>query len=167
LEDVGLARAVKRAGYSALLADGGPLIHTRMYDGPAEVWRGYSKNAYAFFGYSPFFLAVGITVLTLLYISPIALILYSILSLQPSVLYLALTLYTVAVAARLALAIRFHYRLLDTLLHPVSVLFLIAICFNSMVWSLTGRGGWKGRASSAIDLPIGPDQSPPTTRTHA
>ncbi len=167
LEDVGLARAVKRAGYRALLADGGPLMETRMYDGPAEVWRGYSKNAYAFFGYSPFFLAVGITVLSLLYISPIALAIYSLLTTQFSVLYLAVAMYGAALAARLALAMRFRYRLLDTLLHPVAVLFLIAVCINSMVWALTGRGGWKGRAASATDLPTGSDQSAPTTRTRA
>ena len=167
LEDVGLARAVKRAKFSAVLADGGPLIQTRMYDGPTEVWRGYSKNAYAFFGYSPFFLAIGIVVLTLLYISPVALLVYGFLTSQTSVLYLALTLYGIAVAARLALAIRFRYRLLDTLLHPAAVIFLIAICVNSMVWSLTGRGGWKGRAATAKDLPAIPGQSPPTTRTRA
>jgi chlorobactene glucosyltransferase len=167
LEDVGLARAVKRAGYRALLADGGPLIQTRMYDGFAEVWRGYSKNTYAFFGYSPYFLAVGIIVLSLLYISPIALVTYAVLSSHSSVLYLAVTMYVVAVTARLALAMRFRYRLLDTLLHPMAVLFLIAICANSMVWSLTGRGGWKGRVASAPDLPPTRDQSPPTTRTHA
>ncbi|HKP52987.1 MAG TPA: glycosyltransferase [Chloroflexia bacterium] len=167
LEDVGLARAIKRAGYTALLADGGPLIQTRMYDGPGEVWRGYSKNAYAFFGYSPFFLATGIIVLSLLYISPIALITYSLLSPQSSALYLAVAMYVVAVVARLALAMRLRYRLIDTLLHPVAVLFLIAICINSMVWALTGRGGWKGRAASARGLPTARDQSAPTTRTGA
>jgi chlorobactene glucosyltransferase len=167
LEDVGLARAIKGAGYRALLADGGPLIQTRMYDGPAEVWRGYSKNAYAFFGYSPFFLAVGIIVLSLLYISPIALAVYSALISQHPVLFLAVVMYVAAVAARLALAVRFRYRLLDTLLHPVAVLLLIAICVNSMVWALTGRGGWKGRAAPATDLKATRDQSPPTTRTRA
>jgi chlorobactene glucosyltransferase len=167
LEDVALAGAVKRADYRAILADGGPLVKTRMYDGPTEVWSGFSKNAYSFFGYSPFFLALGVAILCTLYISPIALAIYAWVSGQYLAFYVALVMYGVAVAARLALAIRFRYRLLDTLLHPVAVLFLIAICVNSMVWALTGRGAWKGRASSARVHSKESDQSPPTTRTHA
>ncbi|HEX8221133.1 MAG TPA: glycosyltransferase family 2 protein, partial [Chloroflexia bacterium] len=44
LEDVALARATRRAGYRAILADGGALVRTRMYRGAREVWHGYSKN---------------------------------------------------------------------------------------------------------------------------
>lgn len=149
LEDVALARAVKGAGYHVILADGGLLIQTRMYSGHVEVWRGYSKNAYAFFGYSPFFLAVGIAVLGVLYIAPIAFTFYAILSNQQSAfLWLPIGQYGVAVLSRMLLAMRFKYRLGDSLLHPMAVAFLIAICINSMWWSLTGRGGWKGRAAS-------------------
>ncbi|MFL5731716.1 MAG: glycosyltransferase, partial [Chloroflexia bacterium] len=43
LEDVALARAVKRSGHRAILADGGPLVSTRMYADLAGVWEGYSK----------------------------------------------------------------------------------------------------------------------------
>jgi chlorobactene glucosyltransferase len=167
LEDVALARAVKRAGYRAILADGGSFVVTRMYGGPDEVWRGFSKNAYSFFGYSPFFLLLGVIVLCALYISPVALAIYAWCVGQYLDFYLALVMYGVAVVSRLALAIRFRYRLLDTLLHPVAVLFLIAICVNSMVWALTGRGAWKGRASSARVQPKEADQPPPTTRTRA
>jgi len=167
LEDVGLARAVKRAGFRAVLADGGPLILTRMYDGPGEVWRGYSKNAYAFFGYSPFFLAVGIATLLALYISPVALASYALMSGQGVVFLLALAMYLVGVAARLVLAVRFRYRVWDVWLHPVSVLFLVAICVNSMVWAMTGRGVWKDRAAGATGPRGAQDQSAPTTRTRA
>src|SRR4051812_46692190 len=55
LEDVALARAVKRSGHRALLADAGPLVSTRMYEGLGAVWRGFSEKTYAFFRYSPVF----------------------------------------------------------------------------------------------------------------
>lgn len=165
LEDVGLARAVKGAGCRTVLADSGPFILTRMYDGPGEVWRGYSKNAYAFFGYSPLFLGVGIVMLLALYTSPVALAAWFLLSGQATGLYLPFAMYILGVGARLALALRFRYRSADVWLHPVAVLFLIAICINSMVWSLTGRGAWKGRASAATAPTGGVDQSTPTTRT--
>jgi chlorobactene glucosyltransferase len=148
LEDVALARAVKRAGHRALLADGGPLIHTRMYGSAGEVWQGYSKNAYAFFGYSPFFLAIGMLTLTVLYLLPLPFALYSALSTQHSALtYVALAQYGAAVLGRLLLAAKFGYRIWDALLHPVAIVFLIAIALNSMRWSLTGKGAWKGRAT--------------------
>jgi len=149
LEDVALARAVKRAGHKSILADGGPLVQTRMYNGPSEVWQGYSKNVYAFFGYSPFFLAIGLAVLTALYIAPPVLAFYSALSPQPSALvYLPLAQYTVAVLGRMLLMARFAYRPLGALLHPIATIFMAAIAINSMLWSLTGKGAWKGRAAS-------------------
>ncbi|HYP41789.1 MAG TPA: glycosyltransferase [Chloroflexia bacterium] len=154
LEDVALGRAAKRAGHRALLADGGPLIRTRMYGSAAEVWQGYSKNAYAFFGYSPFFLGIGIITLTILYILPLPFALYSALSTQHSALaYIALAQYGAAVLGRLLLAARFGYRIWDVLLHPVAIVFLIAIALNSMRWSLTGKAAWKGRATLARKKP--------------
>ncbi len=143
LEDVGLAREVRRAGCRALLADGGPLVHTRMYHGASEVWEGYSKNAYAFFGYSPFFLASEIILLLLFYVLPPVLA----ISYQLSAIgFVFVAQYLVAVLTRLVLAVHFKDRLLDTLLHPVAVLCLIAVEINSMVWAMTGRGVWKGRS---------------------
>ena len=146
LEDVALARAVKKAGYCALLADGSDLMTTRMYEGPSEVWRGYSKNAYAFFGYSPFFAALGILILLILYLAPIPLALYSVLSPQSSVLIVAAVQYGLGVVPRLLLAWRFNYSRWDALLHPLAVLFQVVIIVNSMVWAHTGKGTWKGRA---------------------
>jgi len=147
LEDVALARAVKRSGHRAILADAGPLVSTRMYDSLAGVWQGYSKNAYAFFGYSPPFLVLGVIVLAALYVIPPATALYALLMSQVSLewFYLPLAQYAAAAAARLLLSVRFAYRAPDSLLHPVSILFMIAICLNSMRWSLTGTGTWKGR----------------------
>ncbi len=146
LEDVALARATKAAGYRAILADGGKLVRTRMYRGAQEVWNGYSKNAFAFFGYSSLFLALGILVLVALYIAPAAFTLYSIITLQPTGLLLPILQYVLAVISRLLLASRFHYRLLDAFLHPVAILYMIAIELNSMRWALTGQSAWKGRS---------------------
>lgn len=147
LEDVALARATKQAGYLPLLADGGLLVRTRMYSNASEVWNGYSKNAYAFFGYSPLFLALGLLVLTALYIAPVFIFLYSVLGPHPSALIalLALSQYAVAVGARLLLSARFGYRLGDAFLHPVSIAYMMAIEVNSMLWKVRGTSAWKGR----------------------
>ncbi len=143
LEDVGLAREVRKAGFRALLADGGAHVRTRMYYGASEVWEGYSKNAYAFFGYSPVFLAIEIVLLLLFYVLPPVLAISYQLS---GIGFVFAAQYVTAVLTRLVLAIRFKDRLLDTLLHPVAVLCLIAVEINAMVWAMTGRGAWKGRS---------------------
>ncbi len=150
LEDVALARAVKSAGYRSMLADGGALVYTHMYSGAMEVWQGYSKNAYAFFGYSPIFLVPGIVALVALYVAPIFFAFYAaFVSHDALLLLLSVAQYVIAIIARVLLALRFRYRLLDTLLHPVAIAYLIAIAVNSMRWSLEGKGAWKGRGISS------------------
>ncbi|HUP27106.1 MAG TPA: glycosyltransferase [Chloroflexia bacterium] len=146
LEDVALARAVKASGYSSILADGAALVRTRMYNGPAEVWRGYSKNVFSFFNYTPLYLALGVVVLLALYVVPIFSIAYGAFTGSGAMLSWGAAQYSAAVLARLLIAARFRYRQIDVLLHPLAVLFLIAICLNSMRWWLTGQGAWKGRA---------------------
>ena len=150
LEDVALARATKGVGRRAVLADGGPLVQTRMYRGAAEVWNGYSKNAFAFFGYKASFLVVGILVLVALYIAPLFFMLTALLDADWPLFGLALAQYLLAVGARLLLSFRFGYRVLDAFLHPVAVAYMIAIELNSMLWALTGRSAWKGRSYSGL-----------------
>ncbi|MGA7733525.1 MAG: glycosyltransferase family 2 protein [Chloroflexia bacterium] len=145
LEDVALSRAVKASGHRAVLADGGPTVCTRMYNGPGEVWRGYSKNAYAFFGYKPYFLALGVLVLMILYVLPLPLAAVAFLGGDMLLGALLVAQYLIAVQTRLLLAVRFAYPLLDCFLHPLAVLFMVAIQVNSLVWTITGRGAWKGR----------------------
>lgn len=150
LEDVALARATKRVGYRAILADGGALVRTRMYRGAREVWDGYSKNAYAFFGYSPLFLVVGVLALAALYVGPVVFMALGALSGDWLLFSLAAAQYILVVAARLLLSFRFGYRVLDAFLHPVAIAYVIAIELNSMRWTLTGKSAWKGRSYSNL-----------------
>src|SRR5689334_1431947 len=50
LEDVELARAVKRAGGRIALADGSPVATCRMYDSWPQLVEGYTKSLWASFG---------------------------------------------------------------------------------------------------------------------
>jgi glycosyltransferase involved in cell wall biosynthesis len=56
LEDVALARLVKRAGSRLYFASGAGVVHTRMYRSFGAMWEGWTKNLYALIGGS--FLAV-------------------------------------------------------------------------------------------------------------
>jgi hypothetical protein len=117
-----------------------------MYRGALEVWNGYSKNAYAFFGYSPFFLAIGVLTLVALYVAPVAFTVLGALSGDWLLFGIAATQYILAVASRLLLSFRFGYRAIDALIHPLAIIYVIALELNSMRWALTGRSAWKGRS---------------------
>lgn len=56
-DGIKLPRAVRRVGLHTDLFDGTALVSCRMYRGAAEVWRGFTKNAYEGLG-SPVVLAV-------------------------------------------------------------------------------------------------------------
>jgi chlorobactene glucosyltransferase len=53
VDDVEMSRAVKAAGFPVRLANGTDLVETRWYDNVADIWRGFSKNAYGGVGYNP------------------------------------------------------------------------------------------------------------------
>lgn len=74
LEDIELARAVKRAGGRIALADGSTLATCRMYASWRELVDGYGKSLWASFGSPAAAVAVG-AMLTGLYVLPFALLL--------------------------------------------------------------------------------------------
>jgi hypothetical protein len=69
LEDIELARAVKRAGGRIALADGSALASCRMYDSWAQLRDGYGKSLWAAFG-PPVGAAGVLGLLALLYLVP-------------------------------------------------------------------------------------------------
>jgi chlorobactene glucosyltransferase len=145
LEDVQLARIAKGAGLRNFPVDTGPLVRTRMYHGRDEVWRGYSKNAYAFFGNSPLLLGLSVAALLGLCVTPPLLAVWAFLDGETAAAWAFAGASLAAVAGRVALSLRFGYPLVDAFLHPVGVFYLAAIMINSMVWGITGKGEWKGR----------------------
>lgn len=63
VDDVEMSRAVKAAGFPVRLANGTDLVETRWYDNVADIWRGFSKNAYGGVGYNPWAAAAVVLVL--------------------------------------------------------------------------------------------------------
>jgi len=69
LEDLALARAVKRTGGRVVLADGSALASCRMYDGWSDLRDGYGKSLWSAFGSRPGAAAV-LALLGLAYVVP-------------------------------------------------------------------------------------------------
>lgn len=147
LEDVVLGRRIKQAGLKQILPDGSDLVQCRMYRNSYEVWGGFSKNLFAFFGFSRFWFALFMTLNLLAFIFPYFWLLLGWITGQPRTLewfWLPLAQIGLAWLLRFIVAFRFGFRGLDALLHPVSIIYMFVIGLNSVQWSRKG-GEWKGR----------------------
>lgn len=128
LEDLALARALRRRGYAGGMADGASLSTCRMYESWPQLRDGYSKSLWAAGGGHP---AVSVGQLALL----------GWLYLRPDPIS-----YAAGVVSRLVTARRTGGRgWPDALAHPLSVAMLAALTARSWHGRLTGRLQWKGR----------------------
>jgi hypothetical protein len=137
VEDVALARAFKRAGLRATVADGTDIATCRMYDGWAELRDGYTKSLWSAFD-SPARAGVAASVLAWLYLLPPAAWIGR-RSRAGAIGYAA------AVAGRAVAAQRTGGRPLDAAAHPASITLLLTLLGRSLHHRRTGQLRWKGR----------------------
>jgi hypothetical protein len=142
LEDVALARAVKRSGGRIALADGSRLATCRMYDGWASLVDGYSKSLWAAFGPPVAGLLLALF-LILVYVLPVVLVFAG----HPVA---GVVGYLLGVLGRVATGVRTGGRVWpDALAHPVSVLLLVGLLVRS--YRVRRRVRWKGRPVTTVD----------------
>jgi hypothetical protein len=138
LDDIALARAVKRAGGRVGVADGTALASCRMYPGWRELHDGYRKSLWSAFGSVPSSVGV-LGLLALTYVLP------PLAALRGS--RTGMLGYAAAVLGRLLAARRCGARTWpDVLAHPVSVLVLLGMWVSSWWGHRRGTLAWKGRA---------------------
>ncbi|MFF5178388.1 glycosyltransferase [Micromonospora sp. NPDC000316] len=148
LEDVELARAVKRAGGRIALADGSRLATCRMYDNWPQLRDGYSKSLWATFGH-PGAAAAVVTMLLLLYTAPPLVALVGVVAAAPGVAAVGLAGYLLGVAGRVLTARSTGGRWWpDALAHPVSVVVLGWLTLRSYHLRKRHRLTWRGRPVS-------------------
>ncbi|MEU4473705.1 glycosyltransferase [Micromonospora sp. NPDC023888] len=148
LEDVELARAVKRAGGRIALADGSRLATCRMYDDWPQLRDGYSKSLWASFGH-PGAAAVVVAALLLLYTAPPLIALGGVAAGAPGVAAVGLAGYLLGVAGRVLTARATGGRWWpDALAHPVSVVVLGWLTLRSYHLRKRRRLTWRGRPVS-------------------
>jgi hypothetical protein len=145
LEDVELARAVKRSGGRIALADGSALADCRMYDSWHELRDGYGKSLWASFG-SPAGGAAVVGLLLLLYTVPPVLAPAAALAGEPGVALAALLAYLLGIAGRVVSARATGGRWWpDALAHPLSVALLGWLTARSYHLRRRRRLSWRGR----------------------
>ena len=142
LEDVTLARIVKRLGLRLRMADGASLIGCRMYTDWGSVRDGYAKNIMAGFG-GVIPLLASIVFHWLMFLFPIVLL--------QDARYgkYGLPLVALGVLIRALSAAATRQRIFDAILLPISVLLMTRISAHSLYWRVhLGGPQWKGRVLS-------------------
>jgi chlorobactene glucosyltransferase len=139
IEDMSLARLVKRNGGKFVLLNAVGVVRTFMYSSFQETWAGYAKNAYPAFGANLIALFLVLVFNLGLYVLP-----WLLLAFKPSLetgLLVFLSLFPRVLADVIS---GYGWRLF--IFHPVSVLAWTCISLQSVFWYGAGRVRWKGRA---------------------
>ncbi|HEX6749847.1 MAG TPA: glycosyltransferase family 2 protein [Longimicrobium sp.] len=141
--DVKLCSRVKAAGGRAVYADGSGMAHGRMFHSRAQLWRGLSRMA---FHRGPGVLGVALSLLLYggVLFAPYVGLVQAIRGyhdlLVPSLLGIAANH-----LIRVATAIRLRQSSNGIVLHPVGLMWMIAILLNSLRRSRAGTLWWRGR----------------------
>lgn len=145
LEDVALARLIKRRGYRLRMADGHGFIRCRMYTGWESVRDGLAKNILAGHANSPGFLILSTLFHWLVFLLPWFLWVFD---------WRFVALAVAGVIIRGITASFTLQRVRDALLMPVSVVLMTLIAGRALTWHYRGGPQWKGRVarvSSAVN----------------
>jgi chlorobactene glucosyltransferase len=149
VEDVSLARRIKKAGFRLRMVDGAGLIACRMYQDWPSVRRGFGKNILAGHGNAPLALVISTVFHWLIFIVPWFLLVMEMIAGREASIPLLLVSLGVLVRAISAAAMR--QRIGDALLMPVSVMLMTVIAGQSLWWHWRyGGPQWKDRTIPSI-----------------
>jgi hopene-associated glycosyltransferase HpnB len=142
IDDVALAREIKRGGHRIWLGHGEQVISERRYAGFSDAWKMIARTAYVQLGYSPWVLIGTCVGMLLVYVEPVLASLFATGALR----WAGAVCWTgMAIAFQPAL---WRYRRSPAwgLLLPVIGLFYLMATVSSAVRFYQGRGGqWKNR----------------------
>ncbi|GIM94535.1 glycosyltransferase [Paractinoplanes toevensis] len=145
LEDIALARQVKRSGGRIALADATGAATCRMYDSWPEMINGYTKSLWASFG-SP--VAAGCVVVLLLFlyvVPPVAALVLAVTGFGVPAL-VASAAYLLGVLGRVITAAATGGKAWAAIAHPVSIVLFTWLVARSFRLRRAGRLTWRGRA---------------------
>jgi hypothetical protein len=142
LEDVGVLRALKRAGFQGAPADGSAVASCRMYTSWPEIYDGYTKSVWSAVQPSPVAYAL-VSVMTLAYVSPPV---FAILGPGRAARAWGVAGYASGVLGRYVVARRTGERVWpDVLAQPASVATFAGLILASLRRHRAGTITWRGR----------------------
>ena len=137
IDDMELARTLRRYGYRGSVVDGSAIATCRMYESAGQLIDGYSKSQWRAFGG----ISGAVAVIFLLITTSIAPITLAISGWEPGwFCYIAM------VSSRLLVAFRTRSSLISSVFHPVAISFWIYLILRSLLLKSQGRLEWRGRS---------------------
>lgn len=156
VEDVFLAKEVKKHGLRMALVDGTDMVFCRMYTSFSETFNGFSKNLFAGFGFDLPLFSFFLFHLFVLYILPYFLIIIHTIFYEQTpniIMIIGIINIAIPIIIRLTMSLRFKLSFSAAFLHILTAFFSIGIGLNSLKWTYSKRGiQWKGRNYSRHTL---------------
>lgn len=142
VEDMVMAKAVKRNGFAVSLVDICPVVACEMYRTPQGVWDGFAKNIFNGMGRStPLFLGI-LLLYTLLYIVPVCGIAYAVWLGSPYTLWGWIGCVLVGICTKATVDHRFGVRIRWSACLPYSMVLLVVLGLRSWYRALRKSGYW-------------------------
>lgn len=162
VDDVGLARRVRRMGHHTLMVRGEAFVSLRMYQGFPEIVDGFTKNSAPAFNNNIALIAVLVLISLVVHLFPLLLMIASLahwLSSGSMPIAAGIAIATVLLISmiRMILFAALDYRMDSAIFgHPIMVVAFIYILLRS-AWQLGVRRKlqWRGREYSASGLRFG------------
>lgn len=140
VEDVALARKAKKKGLRSMTLAGTGMVFGRMYDSFSSAWHGMTKIMYGIVFNNFPALVIICSMLLIITIAPYFFLL------SGKLLFVGIAGIAAGLLWRAVLSLRFKSPvILNILLHPATIIFLVALAFNSWWQANYGSFRWKGR----------------------
>lgn len=141
VEDMELARLMKKNGFKIVTYLGGKLIFARMYKNFEEALNGFSKNFYLGFRTGYFQFIILLIFISVVFISPFLFLFF-----QNSFLLIV----GLIIIQKFLISIKSYQKLhINLLLLPFQLILVVAIGIRSMLLTKKGKLTWKGRSLKA------------------
>lgn len=147
VEDVELAKNIKREGLTLRMFTGMNTISCRMYRSEKEMFEGLRKNFLAGFSNSlPLFITAAILHI-IVFILPFFTLMWQIVHYNPPVFFLSIASIALIFIQRLVISTWFNWNPLYVFTHPLGVIWFQRLGIIKIVDKITGKTAlWKGRS---------------------
>ncbi len=146
VEDVELAKMIKKAGFRIRMYHGVGSVMCRMYEKEKEMFNGFRKNFLAGFGYSiPLFLLAAILHL-IVFVLPFIVLPVAWYHIYERLFFLSASSIGIILMHRLILSVWFRWDPVYAFTHPIGVLWFQRLGIRSLIDYFSGtKPDWKGR----------------------
>ncbi len=149
VEDVALAKNVKRAGLKMRMFHGENSVWCRMYTSAAKMWNGFRKNFLALFNNSvPAFIFMAV-INFIVFVFPFIILVQNLFSFNLERFSLSLACIAIFYVQRIVLQKWYGWNMKSAFLHPLAVLWFHALGFRVLWDHFRGqRAQWKNRPTN-------------------